>query len=55
MYASMSLSLNYLWGLEPVTEHKAISATVSEVERGPVGRSRSWGRWLPDVEMHYLE
>jgi hypothetical protein len=36
------------------SEHKTISVTISQVEMGPAGRSKSWGWWLPDMEMHWL-
>jgi hypothetical protein len=55
-WASMSRRLEFffcgVWSQK--FEQKANSANVNQVQRGPSGRSRSWGWWLPDVEVHYI-
>jgi hypothetical protein len=45
----------FCWVWSRKSEHKAISVTVSQVEKGSAGRSRSSDRRLPSTcELHYV-
>jgi hypothetical protein len=43
-----------MWGVETKSVQKAISLLVIQIQKCAADRSRSWGYWLADVEIHYI-